>query len=147
MAPISWGYPHPTSFEATRIVCLECALARLCTISVVMGPSSADALRASMAPGKGMEDKNNPSPHFSGEAKDWPPFKDMIPTRADRHDTTWLFEGERSLAAFFARQIKDKSANAAAGKKAFKREIASAKTDSNHKPTSIDAYKEKALTG
>ena len=111
------------------------------------GPNSADALRAIMAPGKGMEDKNNPSPHFSGEAKDWPPFKDMIPTRADRHDTTWLFEGERSLAAFFARQIKDKSANAAAGKKAFKREIASAKTDSNHKPTSIDAYKEKALTG
>ena len=28
------GAPHPTSFEATRIVCLECALARLCTISV-----------------------------------------------------------------------------------------------------------------
>jgi hypothetical protein len=41
-----------------------------------------------MAPGKGMEDKDNPSPIFSSEAKDWPPFKDVTQTRADRHDTT-----------------------------------------------------------
>jgi hypothetical protein len=30
-----------------------------------------------MAPGKGIEEKNNPL-HFSGEAKDWPPFKEGI---------------------------------------------------------------------
>jgi hypothetical protein len=49
-----------------------------------------------MAPSKGsMEDKDNPAPAFSGETKDWPAFKDAIqlPVRADKHDTTWLFEG------------------------------------------------------
>ncbi len=29
--------------------------------------------------------------------------------RADKHGTTWLFEGGRSLAEFFARQIQDKT--------------------------------------
>jgi hypothetical protein len=44
------------------------------------------------------------------------------------------------------RQIKDKADTTAARKRAFEREIAGAKTDSNHVPTSIEAYKEEAFT-
>ena len=63
-----------------------------------------------MAPSKGiMEDKDNPAPVFSGETKDWPAFKDAIQLRVDKHDTTWLFEGGRLLAEFFATQIKAKT--------------------------------------
>jgi hypothetical protein len=36
---------------------------------------------------------------FSGATKDWPVFKDAIQLGADRLDTTWLFEGGRSLAS------------------------------------------------
>jgi hypothetical protein len=36
-----------------------------------------------MAPSKGMEEKDNPAPVFSGETKDWPTFKDAIKMRAD----------------------------------------------------------------
>ena len=60
-----------------------------------------------MAPSKGMEEKDNQAPVFSGETKDWPTFKDAIQMRADKHDTTWLFEGGRSLAEFFDSQIKE----------------------------------------
>jgi hypothetical protein len=38
-------------------------------------------------------------------------------------------------------KIKDRTGSAVARKKAFEREIASAKTDSYRVPTSIDAYK------
>ena len=62
-----------------------------------------------MAPSKGMEEKDNPAPVFSGVTKDWPAFEDAMQMRADKHDTTWLFEGGRSLAEFFARQIKEKT--------------------------------------
>ena len=34
--------------------------------------------------------------HFSGESKDWSRFKQEIQSRADRYDTTWLFEGGRA---------------------------------------------------
>jgi len=40
-----------------------------------------------MAPGKDIEEKDNPI-HLSGEAKDWPPFKETIQARAESHDTT-----------------------------------------------------------
>jgi hypothetical protein len=52
------------------------------------------------APGKGTGEKDKPL-HFSGEAKDWPPFKEAIQARAGSHDTTWIFEGRRPLAQFF----------------------------------------------
>jgi hypothetical protein len=50
-----------------------------------------------------MEEKDNPAPVFSGETKDWSVFKDAIQMCDDKHDTTWLFEGGRSLAEFFVR--------------------------------------------
>ena len=62
---------------------------------------------------------------------------------ADKHDTTWLFEGGRSLAEFFARQIKEKTGTKTTRAKALEREVA--KNDSNHVPTSVDAYTVAAL--
>ncbi len=54
----------------------------------------------------------------------------------------WLFEGGRSqlsLAEFFARQIKEKTgSDKKARKKALEREKVA--SDSNHVPTSVDAY-------
>jgi len=86
-----------------------------------------------------MEDKD-----FSGETKDWPAFKDAIQSRADKHDTTWLFEGGRALAEFFARQLKEKTGTERkTRKKALERE--KAESDSNHVPTSVDAYTKAAL--
>ena len=95
-----------------------------------------------------MEEKDNPAPVFSGETKDWPTFKDAIQMRADKHDTTWLFEGGRSLvlslAEFFARQIKEKTgSDKKARKKALEREKVA--IDSNHVPTSVDAYTDDTL--
>jgi len=52
----------------------------------------------SMAPSKGMEEKDNAALVFSGATKDWLTLKDAIHMRADKHDTTWLFEDGRSLA-------------------------------------------------
>ena len=64
--------------------------------------------------------------------------------RADKHDTTWLFEGGRSLAEFFARQIKEKTGTEKkTSKKALEREQAA--SISNHVPTSVDAYTDDAL--
>ena len=66
--------------------------------------------------------------------------------RADKHcqhDTTWLFEGGRSLAEFFARQLKEKTGTKAIRAKAIEREVV--KNDSNHVPTSVDAYTVAAL--
>ena len=92
-----------------------------------------------MAPSKGiMEDKDNPELAFSGETKDCPSFKDAIQLQADKHDTTWLFEGGRSLAEFFARHLKEKTVTKMMRTKAIEREVA--KNDSNHVPTSVDAY-------
>jgi hypothetical protein len=91
-----------------------------------------------MALSKGMEEKDNPALVFSCETKDCPTFKDAIQMRADKHDTTWLFEGGRSLAEFFARQIKEKAGTKTTRTKALEREIV--KTDSKHVPTSVDAY-------
>ena len=98
-----------------------------------------------MAPSKGMEDKDNPPTLvFSGETNDWPAFKDAIQMRADKHDTTWLFEGGRSLAEFLARQIKEKTgSDKKVCKKALEREKVA--SDSNHVPTSVDAYTDDAL--
>ena len=96
-----------------------------------------------MAPSKGMMEKDNPALVFSCETKDWLTFKDAIQMRADKHDATWRFEGGRSLAEFFARQIKEKSGTKTTRTKALKREIV--KTDSNHVPTSVDAYTVAAL--
>ena len=56
-----------------------------------------------------MEEKDKAALFFSGETNDWPAFKDAIQMHADKHDTTWLFEGGRSLAEFLARQIKEKT--------------------------------------
>ena len=98
-----------------------------------------------MAPSKGMEDKDNPAFAFSGETKDWPAFKDATQSRDDKHDTTWLFEGGQALAEFFARQLKEKTGTKVMRTKAIEREIA--KNDSNHVPTSVDAYTDAALKG
>ena len=39
-----------------------------------------------MDPGKGIEEKENDNPlQFSGEAKDWPSFKEATRARADSH--------------------------------------------------------------
>ena len=89
-----------------------------------------------------MEVKDNPLV-FSGATKDWSVFKDAIQLLADKHDTTWLFEGGRALAEFFARQLKEKTGSKAMRAKAIEREIA--KKDSNHVPTSVDAYTDAAL--
>jgi len=97
-----------------------------------------------MAPSKGMEEKDNPAPVFSGETKDWPAFKAATQLRADKHDTTWLFEGKRALAEFFARQLKEKTrTEKKTCEKALERE--KAEIDSNHVPTSVDAYTDDAL--
>ena len=91
--PLSSGVTlDRTSFAATRSVCLEVALARPCTISVVTGPApkfSAATRRVSMTPGKGGDDTDNPL-HFSGEIKDWPTFKgnDPVSRRRPRHSVT-----------------------------------------------------------
>jgi ketosteroid isomerase-like protein len=77
-----------------------------------------------------MEEKDNPALVFPCETKDWPSFKDAVQMRADKHDTTWLFEGGRSLAEFFARQIKEKTDTKTTRAKALEREVA--ETDSNH---------------
>ena len=61
----------------------------------------------------------------------------------DHHDTTWLFEVGRELAEFFARQLKEKTGTRMIRTKALEREIV--KTDSNHVPTSVDAYTVAAL--
>ena len=82
---------------------------------------------------------DDPKLHFSGESKDWSRFKQDIQSRADRYDTTWLFEGGRQWALFLARQIKDKTGTAAAKKKALEREL-NPKDDSNYVPTSCDNY-------
>ena len=82
--------------------------------------------------------------HFSGESKDWSKFKQEIQSRADRYDTTWLFEGGRQWALFLARQIKDKTGTAAAKKKALEREL-NPKDDSNYVPTSCGDYTDAAL--
>jgi hypothetical protein len=98
-----------------------------------------------MTPSKGMEEKDNPAPVFSGETKDWPTSKDAIQMRAaDKHETTWLFEGGRSLEEFLARQIKEKTGS---DKKARKRALEREKvaSDSNHVPTSVDVYTDDAL--
>ena len=96
-------------------------------------------------PGKGMEDKDNPL-HFSGDVNDWPLFKEGIQSRADRHDTTWLFEAGRGLQLFYSRQIKDKTGDKKARARALDRETAEARDDTNHVPTSLDAYTDEALT-
>jgi hypothetical protein len=70
-----------------------------------------------------MEEKDNPAIVFSGETKDWPSFKDAIQVRADKHDTTWLYEGGRSLAEFLARQIKEKTGTKMTRAKALEREV------------------------
>jgi 3-polyprenyl-4-hydroxybenzoate decarboxylase len=95
-----------------------------------------------MAPGKGGDDKDNPL-HFSSEIKDWPTLKEAIQSRVDARDTTWLLEGGRALSLLFARQIKDKCGTKATQQRALDRE--QAKTDSNHVPTSVDAYTDDAL--
>jgi hypothetical protein len=91
-----------------------------------------------MAPSKGMEDKDNPTLVFSGKTKDCPAFKDAIQLGADKHYTTWLFEVGRALAEFFARQLKEKTGTRVMRTAAVAREVA--KNDSNHVPTSVDAY-------
>jgi len=86
----------------------------------------------------------NPAPVFSGETQDWPTFQDEMKMRADKHDTTWLFEGGRSLAEFFATQIKEKTdTDKKTRKKALEREKVAG--DNNHVPTSVDAYTDDAL--
>ena len=97
-----------------------------------------------MAPGKGMEAKDNPSLVFDCQTKNWSAFKDAIQLLADKHDTTWLFEGGRALAEFFARQLKEKTrTEKKTCEKALERE--KAEIDSNHVPTSVDAYTDDAL--
>jgi len=64
---------------------------------------------------------------------------------ADKHDTTWLFEGGRVLAEFFARQLKEKTCTKVTRAAAVAREVA--KNDSNHVPTSVDVYTVAALKG
>jgi hypothetical protein len=100
-----------------------------------------------MTPGnKGiMEGKDNPAIVFSGATKDWTGFKDAIQLLADKHDTTWLFEGGRVLAEFFARQFKEKTDTKVVRAKSVEREVA--KNDSNHVPTSVDAYTDTDLKG
>ena len=123
---------------------------RPCSISEVPGPAPKFSCRASRqhGSGQGLRGKrgtqNLLDDAVEGEAKHWPSFKEAIQARADSHDTTWLFEGGRSLAEFFARQIKDETGSKSSRKQAFKREISI--TESNHVSTSVDAYTEESRT-
>jgi hypothetical protein len=96
-----------------------------------------------MAPGKGMETKDNPTLVFDCQTKNWSVFKDAIQLLADKHDTTCLFEDGRSLAEFFARQLKEKTGTRLNRANTVAREVA--KNESNHVPTSVDAYTESDL--
>ena len=94
---------------------------------------------------KGMEDNKDNPLLFSGDPNDWASFKQDIQAYADKHDTTWLFEGGRALALFYARQIKDKTGSKKSRAEALARETADVKDDSNHVPASPDAYTDEAL--
>ena len=94
---------------------------------------------------KGMEDNKDNPLLFSGDPNDWASFKQDIQAYADKHDTTWLFEGGRALALFYARQIKDKTGSKKSRAEALARETAAVKDDSNHVPASPDAYTDEAL--
>jgi hypothetical protein len=88
-------------------------------------------------------ERDNPI-NVSGEVKDRADFKQNIQSRADRHDTTRLFEGGRALSLFFAQQIKEKTGSIAERKKALTREV-DPKKDSHHASTSCDDYTDEAL--
>ena len=92
-----------------------------------------------------MEDNKDNPLLFSGDPNDWASFKQDIQAYADKHDTTWLFEGGRALALFYARQIKDKTGSKKSRAEALARETADVKDDSNHVPASPDAYTDEAL--
>jgi hypothetical protein len=81
-------------------MCLDGALARPCTISAVTGPAPTFCGRASRQHGSGQGhrwEKDNLL-HFSGEAKDWPSFKEgMKALRAA------LKEGDQRLSALKAK--------------------------------------------
>ena len=49
------------------------------------------------SPSKGKDERDNPPIRFSGEIKDWLPFKQEIRNLADKHDYSWVFDTGAAL--------------------------------------------------
>ena len=59
------------------------------------------------SPSKGKDERDNPTIHFTGELKDWQPFKQAIRRLADRYDYTWVFDTGAALYDFYVSQNRD----------------------------------------
>ena len=87
-----------------------------CSISVVttLRSRSPAVLRYIMAsPSKGKNERDNPTTiHFTGELKDFQPFKQDVRKRADQYDYTWVFDTGAALYDFYVSQNRDKAGSA-----------------------------------
>ena len=87
------------------------------------------------SPSKGKNERDNPTTiHFTGELKDFQPFKQDVRKRADQYDYAWVFDTGASLYDFYVRQNRDKAGSARSRKAALECEI-NPKPDGNHVPT------------
>ena len=91
------------------------------------------------SPSKGKDERDNPTIHFTGELKDWQPFKQAVRKLADRYDYTWVFDTGAALYDFYVSQNRDKAGSARSRKAALECEI-NPKPDGNHVPTDVFAY-------
>ena len=87
-----------------------------------------------------MHKKDNPI-HFSGESNDWSTFKQDIQSRADRFDTTWLFEG----ACHSSWHGRSKTRLEMLNPRITPFNGSFPPRQTVHVPTSCDDYKDKAL--
>ena len=114
----------------------------MCAISVVttLRSRSPAALRYIMASqSKGKDERDNPPIRFSGEIKDWLPFKQEIRNLADKHDYSWVFDTGAALYDFYVSQHRDKAGSARSRKQALDCEI-NPKPDGNHVPADVFMY-------
>ena len=64
------------------------------------------------SPSKGKDERDNPTIHFTGELKDFQPFKQAVRKLADRYDYTWVFDTGSALYDFYVSQNRDKAGSA-----------------------------------
>ena len=55
------------------------------------------------------KDENDIPVYFSGDVKDWQPFKTSIGALADRKGYGWLFATGQALCDFYVSQIRKKT--------------------------------------
>ena len=91
------------------------------------------------SPSKGKDERDNPPIRFSGEIKDWLPFKQEIRNLADKHDYSWVFDTGAALYDFYVSQHRDKAGSARSRKQALDCEI-NPKPDGNHVPADVFMY-------